>query len=92
MNKNIVVDENLVCAETLVAQLKAAKHFGETKAAVMRFITSMDGHTANGTMCLGDGDLCALAAEYLERRGKTPRLGLMLMESHLRTVAKAVTA
>jgi hypothetical protein len=58
--------DTIAAAEVLLKSLKAAKHFGDTKDAVLAFIESADTDTG----VLGDGDLCGLAADALERRGK----------------------
>lgn len=57
--------------QSLLDELKRATDFGETKDAIMRYVSNMDG-CSHGPWILGDADFAHLFAQSLERRGKTP--------------------
>ena len=78
-------------AQKLLAELNAAPDqvdndqgaaFVAVFAAVKKFITALDGMVDGSPYILGDGDMALLFNEFLERRGKSVRIGQMILEAN----------
>jgi hypothetical protein len=62
------------CTEKLLGKLKQASDFGDTKNAIMEFISGLDCSfdEEESPFILGDTDFAHLFVQSLERRGKVP--------------------
>ncbi len=75
---NLQKNPTIERAERLVSDLKAARDFGYTKDAILRFIADVDCRSdyladrGDGPAVLGDGDFAELYIDSLQRRGKMP--------------------
>jgi len=69
------------CTEALLKELKQASSFVETKAAIEKYITNLDGTSECGdSPCvLGDQDMARLFMQSLRRRGKSMEIGIVMM-------------
>ena|ERR1035438_3629265 len=70
----------ITATSNLLATLKASGNFGSAKSAIIEFIETM----GMDACMLGDGDLCGLAADALESRGKSLEMLKLLGEANMR--------